>query len=112
MNLTLVIHIVCQEFIQALEACHADGWSRWTGACNQAKHDLNMCLRKEVSTHACGYWSCLYVLTPVTLARRPYDEEPRGGKGTAREDRTGLERTPRRLDLFIPLAAIPASDRI
>ncbi|KAI0670607.1 UPF0287-domain-containing protein [Trametes maxima] len=41
------IPIVCLDFIQALDACHANGWSRWTGACNQAKHDLNMCLRKE-----------------------------------------------------------------
>ncbi|KAI0646836.1 UPF0287-domain-containing protein [Trametes meyenii] len=41
------IPIVCLDFIQALDACHVDGWSRWTGACNQAKHDLNMCLRKE-----------------------------------------------------------------
>ncbi|KAI0721539.1 UPF0287-domain-containing protein [Cerioporus squamosus] len=46
-ELTHRILIVCREFIQALDACHADGWSRWTGACNQAKHDLNMCLRKE-----------------------------------------------------------------
>ncbi|KAI0362692.1 UPF0287-domain-containing protein [Trametes cingulata] len=38
---------VCLEFIQALDACHANGWSRWTGGCNQAKQDLNMCLRKE-----------------------------------------------------------------
>ncbi|KAI0371724.1 UPF0287-domain-containing protein [Pilatotrama ljubarskyi] len=38
---------VCLEFIQALDACHANGWYRWTGACNQAKQDLNMCLRKE-----------------------------------------------------------------
>ncbi|TBU32238.1 UPF0287-domain-containing protein [Dichomitus squalens] len=38
---------LCLEFIQALDACHADGWSRWTGGCNQAKQDLNMCLRKE-----------------------------------------------------------------
>jgi len=34
--------IVCKEFIEALE-----GWSRFFGACNQAKHDLNMCLRRE-----------------------------------------------------------------
>ncbi|KAI1790800.1 UPF0287-domain-containing protein [Ganoderma leucocontextum] len=39
--------LVCLEFIQALDACHADGWSRWTGACNQAKTNLNLCLRKE-----------------------------------------------------------------
>ncbi|OJT14123.1 hypothetical protein TRAPUB_9234 [Trametes pubescens] len=45
--LTHRVLIVCLDFIQALDACHANGWSRWTGACNQAKHDLNMCLRKE-----------------------------------------------------------------
>ena len=40
---------VCREFIQALDACHANNWAKWTGGCNQAKNDLNMCLRKEVS---------------------------------------------------------------
>ena len=50
MRLTNAFHAVCLEFIQALDACHADGWLRWTGGCNQAKQDLNMCLRKEVST--------------------------------------------------------------
>lgn len=39
--------IVCQEFIQALEACHANSWAKWTGGCNGVKNDLNMCLRKE-----------------------------------------------------------------
>ncbi|OBZ75849.1 COX assembly mitochondrial protein 1 [Grifola frondosa] len=39
--------LVCMEFIQALEACHADPWSKWTGGCNGVKTDLNMCLRKE-----------------------------------------------------------------
>ncbi|KZT65458.1 hypothetical protein DAEQUDRAFT_676864 [Daedalea quercina L-15889] len=38
---------VCREFIEALDACHANSWAKWTGGCNQAKHDLNMCLRKE-----------------------------------------------------------------
>lgn len=36
------------DFIQALDACHAKSWAKWTGACNQVKVDLNMCLRKEV----------------------------------------------------------------
>ncbi|KAG5732817.1 hypothetical protein E4T56_gene2854 [Termitomyces sp. T112] len=39
--------IVCKEFIQALEECHASGWARLTGGCNQLKHDLNSCLRAE-----------------------------------------------------------------
>ncbi|CAL1704102.1 unnamed protein product [Somion occarium] len=39
--------IVCKEFIQALEACHADSWAKWTGGCNQAKRDLNNCLRQD-----------------------------------------------------------------
>ncbi|KAH9946309.1 UPF0287-domain-containing protein [Epithele typhae] len=39
---------VCLQFIQALEVCHSDGgWQRFFGGCNQAKHELNMCLRKE-----------------------------------------------------------------
>lgn len=40
---------VCREFIQALDACHANSWARLTGGCNQEKDSLNMCLRKEVS---------------------------------------------------------------
>ncbi|KAH9934908.1 uncharacterized protein B0H18DRAFT_978899 [Fomitopsis serialis] len=39
--------LVCGDFIQALNACHANTWAKWTGGCNQVKHDLNMCLRKE-----------------------------------------------------------------
>ena len=39
---------VCQEFIKALEDCHANGWSRFTGACNRQKDELNHCLRSEV----------------------------------------------------------------
>ena len=41
-------YLVCQEFIKALEDCHANGWSRFTGACNQQKDELNHCLRSEV----------------------------------------------------------------
>jgi hypothetical protein len=40
--------VVCKEFFQALEACHADKWRKWTGGCNNDKHELNMCLRKVV----------------------------------------------------------------
>ena len=42
--------IVCKEFIDALEACHADTWQKWTGGCNQAKVDLNNCLKQDVCT--------------------------------------------------------------
>jgi hypothetical protein len=42
-------YLVCQEFIKALEDCHANGWSRFTGACNRQKDELNHCLRAEVS---------------------------------------------------------------
>ena len=39
----------CREFFQALEACHANFWTKWTGGCNTAKNQLNSCLHKEVS---------------------------------------------------------------
>ncbi|PPQ89102.1 hypothetical protein CVT25_006473 [Psilocybe cyanescens] len=39
--------LVCQEFIEALEKCHANGWTKFLGACNQNKDDLNHCLRTE-----------------------------------------------------------------
>ncbi|KAK7693211.1 hypothetical protein QCA50_002777 [Cerrena zonata] len=39
--------IVCKEFIEALEACHAETWAKWTGGCNQAKVDLNNCLKQD-----------------------------------------------------------------
>ncbi|KAH7889785.1 hypothetical protein F5I97DRAFT_1847286 [Phlebopus sp. FC_14] len=41
--------IACREFMQALDACHANNWKRLTGGCNQEKLALNKCLRKEVS---------------------------------------------------------------
>ena len=41
--------LVCHEYIQALEECHARGmWARWTGVCNDQKRALNLCLRQEV----------------------------------------------------------------
>ncbi|KII88746.1 hypothetical protein PLICRDRAFT_162137 [Plicaturopsis crispa FD-325 SS-3] len=39
--------ILCKEFMQALEACHLDGWARLTGGCNPQKDQLNKCLRQE-----------------------------------------------------------------
>lgn len=41
---------MCKELIKALEECHTSVWARYFGGCNQIKHDLNMCLRKEVFT--------------------------------------------------------------
>jgi len=40
---------VCREYIEALEACHARGFYKLVGGCNQVKKDLSMCLRQEVS---------------------------------------------------------------
>ena len=43
--------IVCGELIAALESCHAKGLlHKWSGACNDDKHALTVCLRKEVGT--------------------------------------------------------------
>lgn len=40
----------CGEFIEALEACHAQGiLYKWSGACNDHKWALSHCLTKEVS---------------------------------------------------------------
>ncbi|KJA27447.1 hypothetical protein HYPSUDRAFT_131392, partial [Hypholoma sublateritium FD-334 SS-4] len=38
---------VCKEFIDALEKCHASGWTKFLGACNGQKDALNHCLRTE-----------------------------------------------------------------
>ncbi|KAF2013165.1 UPF0287-domain-containing protein [Aaosphaeria arxii CBS 175.79] len=38
----------CAEVIAALEECHQRGFiSRCFGACNDAKHKVNMCLRAQ-----------------------------------------------------------------
>ena len=42
--------LACADFIRALEECHAKGFVKLTGGCNQVKKDLSMCLRKEVSS--------------------------------------------------------------
>ncbi|KAN0105451.1 hypothetical protein V8E52_011045 [Russula decolorans] len=39
--------IACREFFDALQLCHANVWTKWTGGCNQAKRELNKCLHKE-----------------------------------------------------------------
>lgn len=47
---SLMMPPACKEFIDALDRCHATGWNRLTGACNEVKIQLNMCLRAEVHT--------------------------------------------------------------
>ncbi|KAI9680040.1 MAG: hypothetical protein M1817_005056 [Caeruleum heppii] len=38
----------CEEVMQLLDECHARGFLyKAVGMCNQAKHDVNMCLRTE-----------------------------------------------------------------
>ncbi|KAI0049990.1 hypothetical protein FA95DRAFT_1488023, partial [Auriscalpium vulgare] len=37
----------CKDFFDALEACHANTWLKWTGGCNQTKFNLNRCLHAE-----------------------------------------------------------------
>lgn len=39
--------IVCKDLILALEACHGDGWAKWTGGCNSKKIELNRCLHAQ-----------------------------------------------------------------
>ena len=39
---------VCKDFIEALEACHQNTWSRYTGGCNATKLELNKCLHAQV----------------------------------------------------------------
>lgn len=40
----------CSEYIKALQECHARGMMhKVMGNCNGLKHELNMCLREEVS---------------------------------------------------------------
>lgn len=40
-------HPDCQEVIQALQACHADTWKKYTGGCNEIKVSLDQCLKYE-----------------------------------------------------------------
>ena len=92
--------VVCKEFFQALQACHADNWRKWTGGCNDDKNELNMCLRKVVRLSL----ACSYVpvsLTDVGVATGGFGTEPGACKGTTKENRECVEGTaPRRLGRF------------
>ena len=89
--------VVCKEFFQALEACHADNWRKWTGGCNNDKNELNMCLRKVVRSH----FACRLVPVPLTgvgVATGGFGTKPGACEGTTKEDRECMEgTTPRRL---------------
>ncbi|KDQ14043.1 hypothetical protein BOTBODRAFT_33159 [Botryobasidium botryosum FD-172 SS1] len=40
--------MACKDMIIALHECHQTGlMHRYLGGCNDLKHELNMCLRKE-----------------------------------------------------------------
>ncbi|KAF9009354.1 hypothetical protein BDQ17DRAFT_1235662 [Cyathus striatus] len=40
--------LVCKDFIEALEKCHATStWGKFLGVCNRQKDELNYCLRTE-----------------------------------------------------------------
>ncbi len=49
----ILLLIACKDFIEALQTCHADSWAKWTGGCNQAKLDLNACLRRDARQNTC-----------------------------------------------------------
>ena len=54
----------CGDLIAALDECHSRGlMARMTGACNDIKHQLNMCLREEVGRQAGG--STLHDMTLI-----------------------------------------------
>lgn len=40
-------HPDCQEEIRALKDCHADGWKKYFGRCNDLKLALDRCLKRE-----------------------------------------------------------------
>jgi hypothetical protein len=69
---------VCSDYIQALEECHARGFIKLIGGCNQAKKDLSMCLRKEVSD--------LY--NDLDISHNPF---PHNTKAVGNDDRRGQE---------------------
>ena len=90
--------MVCKGFFQALEACHADNWRKWTGGCNNDKNELNMCLRKVVRFP----FSRRYVSVPLTgvdAATRGFGTKPGAREGTTEENTGCVEgAAPRRLD--------------
>jgi COX assembly protein 2 len=41
-------HVQCAEVMRALKDCHSEnGYMKFLGVCNDAKHALNLCLRGE-----------------------------------------------------------------
>ena len=81
--------VVCKEFFQALEACHADNWRKWTGGCNSDKNELNMCLRKVVRLQFVRRFAPA-PLTGVGVATRSLGAKPGAREGTTKEDRECL----------------------
>lgn len=89
-GLTVQRPVVCKEFFQALEACHADKWRKWTGGCNNDKQELNMCLRQAVRS-PCVRPHVPVSLTSLGLATRGFGTKPRTSERTETEDRECLE---------------------
>jgi len=84
--------VVCKEFFQALQACHADNWRKWTGGCNNDKNELNMCLRKVVRLS----FTRRYVPVPLTdvgVATGGFGTEPGACERTTKENRECVEGT-------------------
>ena len=84
--------MVCKEFFQALEACHADNWRKWTGGCNNDKNELNMCLRKVVRLPLVRRYVPV-PLTGVDAATGGFGAKPGACEGTAQENRGCVEGT-------------------
>lgn len=40
-------HPDCEGVVQALKACHADAWKKFTGGCNETKFELDRCFKVE-----------------------------------------------------------------
>ncbi|KZP21099.1 hypothetical protein FIBSPDRAFT_826261, partial [Athelia psychrophila] len=58
---------VCKEFIQASPSCHAGGWARFTGECNEARSELNRCLQSDVSISKYKYYLHPDCLTSIRV---------------------------------------------
>ena len=84
--------VVCKEFFQALEACHAHNWRKWTGGCNSDKNELNMCLRKVVRLPFVRR-SGPVPLTGVGAATGSLGAKPGACEGTTKENRECMGRT-------------------
>ena len=40
-------HPDCEDIIQALKDCHANGWKKYTGGCNDIKVEMDKCFKAE-----------------------------------------------------------------